>query len=194
MKKINLFLIIFIFSNIINAQTELSNEIFINGKKLIFPSAINKGNILGAKSYDLTNQIFPIIINANNGLNFSSAGKSGVAYATSVITAAAGFLQTLFATTEVDSANKYIVKVDTSAGDVALSTLAAPSTLTFLKDGDSVVFIKSTSDVNKVIVDDATPGANFNGFTGVIFNYINQPGESITLLVDASNDKWGVEI
>lgn len=185
MKKINLFLIIFIFSNIINAQTELSNEIFINGKKLIFPSAINKGNILGAKSYDLTNQIFPIIINANNGLNFSSAGKSGVAYATSVITAAAGFLQTLFATTEVDSANKYIVKVD---------TLAAPSTLTFLKDGDSVVFIKSTSDVNKVIVDDATPGANFNGFTGVIFNYINQPGESITLLVDASNDKWGVEI
>lgn len=127
-------------------------------------------------------------------MSLDLAGKSGVAYATSAITTAAGFLQTIFSATEVDSANKYIVKVDTSAGDVSLSTLAAPSTLVFLKDGDSVVFIKSTSDVNKVIVDDLTPGANFNGFTGVIFNYINQPGESITLLVDASNDKWGVEI
>lgn len=72
MKKIIFFLIIFIFSNIINAQTELSNEIFIGGKKLIFPSVINKSNGLGAKVYDLTTQSFPTVINANNGLNFTS--------------------------------------------------------------------------------------------------------------------------
>lgn len=73
MKKINLFLIILIFSKILNAQTELSNEILLNGRKLIFPSTITKSNGLGAKIYDLTSQNFPSIINANNGLNFSSS-------------------------------------------------------------------------------------------------------------------------
>ena len=127
-------------------------------------------------------------------MSLDLSGKAGVAYATSTITTAAGFVSTLFNASEVDSANQYVVKVDTAAGSVDLSTLAAPSTLSFLRDGDIVTFIKTTTDVNSITVDDQTPGANFNGFTGVIYGYVNQQGESITLLVDLSNDKWGVQI
>jgi hypothetical protein len=127
-------------------------------------------------------------------MSLDLSGKAGVAYATATITAPAGFVSTIFNATEADSSNQYVAKVDTTAGNVDLSTLAAPSTLAFLRDGDTVTFIKATTDANRVIVDDLTPGANFNGFSGVVYNYVNQQGESITLLADVSNDKWGVAI
>lgn len=130
-------------------------------------------------------------------MSLDLSGKAGVAYGLGAITAATGFNTTLFDAVEQLTANRYVVKVDTSGGNVDLSSLALPSTMnSFLKDGDEVTFIKGTADVNRVIVDDtaATGGANFNHFTDILYNYVNQPGESITLLVDMSNDKWGVQI
>lgn len=127
-------------------------------------------------------------------MSLDLAGKSGVVYSTSAITDVTGFTDTIFNASELDGAAQYVVKIDTALGGVDLSAIAAPSTFVFLADGDQVTFIKSTPDSNRVVLDDQTPGANLNGFTGVIFNYINQPGESITLIVDKSNDQWGVQI
>lgn len=127
-------------------------------------------------------------------MSLDLSGKSGVAYSTTAITSAAGFLASVFDATELSSAGSLKVKVDTSAGQVDLSSLAAPSTFPFLEDGTEVTFIKSSVDANSVRVDDATPGTNFNGFSGVDYTYVNRPGESITIRADLSNDKWGVEI
>lgn len=128
-------------------------------------------------------------------MSLDLANKNGVALASTPITDATAFAVGIFDLGDsATMADEYKVKVDTSAGDVTLDTLPLPSTLTFLEHGDEVTFIKVTTDANTVIVDDQTPGAAFDGFTGVIYSYVNRQGESITLIANGKDDKWGVKI
>lgn len=127
-------------------------------------------------------------------MSLDLSNKNSVAYGNANIAAVAGLVAGLFDAQELETAGKFVVGVDTSAGQVDLSGLAAPSTLAFIEDGSEVTFIKKTADANNVRVDDATPGANFNGFSTTDYTYVNRMGESITIFADLSNDKWGVKI
>lgn len=126
-------------------------------------------------------------------MSLDLSGKAGICVATAAITAASAVVTALFPAASRVAANKYIVKVDTSGGDVDLSALPKPSTMSFIAAGDTVVFVKSTTDSNKMIIDDETPGASFNGTTGVTYAFGDRKGESYTVYADIVNDKWGFD-
>jgi hypothetical protein len=120
--------------------------------------------------------------------------KNGIAYSLNAITNINDISSALFNSIVLNTSNIYIIKVDTSAGDVDLTNMNLPNTLNFLEDGDLITFIKSTNDINKIIIDDLSSGTSFNGFTENLYDYINRKGESITILVDTINNKYGVKI
>lgn len=128
-------------------------------------------------------------------MSLDLSNTQGIALAGTAITASTSLAESIFdAGAPANESTKFVVKVDTTAGDVALDTLPLPSTLSFLSDGAEVSFIKTSVDNNKVTADDATPGAAFSGFTGVNYEYVNKQGESITLVANKTDNNWAVSI
>lgn len=127
-------------------------------------------------------------------MSLDLSAKSGVAFSTSAITSVAGFAAGIFDADKLGQANQFVVKVDATAGQVDLSALGAPSSFAFIADGDVVTFLKTDASTNGIKVDDATPGANFNGASGTIYDYVNRRGESVSVVADTGNGNWGVSV
>lgn len=131
---------------------------------------------------------------------------SDVAYATGApINSITGFVSTLFNANDIANSvniNKWLIKVTTAGGNVDLSGIAAPNTLSFIKDGDEVIFLKATPDNNRIVLNDSVAaitspipmalGANMNKFTGIGYSFVNLQGEAITLYADKTNNNWGI--
>lgn len=69
------------------------------------------------------------------------------------------------------------VYVDTSGGDVTLT----PAALAGVMEGDRLMFVKATTDANKIIFTDAD---------GVTYNFVDRQSEYICLKFDGTN--WNV--
>lgn len=128
-------------------------------------------------------------------MSLDLSNTSGIALAGTAITAATAFAESIFDEgAPAGESTKFVVKVDTTSGNVSLDTLPLPSALSFIPDGAEVTFIKTSTDNNKITADDATPGAAFSGFTGVLYEFVNRQGESLSLVANTTDDNWTVSI
>lgn len=131
-------------------------------------------------------------------MSLDLAGKSGRSHNTTpfvadVTNGLSGVSETTFDAGDLETAGKLLLQVDTSAGDVSVHT-TLPTTLLLadgtevLEDGTEITIIKVTTDVNKLLFIDP--------ITGIIYDYVNRRGESITLVYDLSTGagRWVAQV
>ena len=114
----------------------------------------------------------------------------GLSVAPVAITALSGITSAIF--TNGDSpatSNKFIVKIDTTSGDINLKNLTAPNSLTFLKTNAVFTFIKSSTDNNRILFTDDGTGTSY-GLTNIEYNFVNLQGEFINLIANKVENKW----
>jgi len=104
----------------------------------------------------------------------TTAGAAGAGVTTAAITNAD------IAAGNLEDDGQVLVIVDTTAGDVAIDAAAitAISGITGLVEGDQFIFIKDSTDVNRITFTD--PGTNYE------FNHVNRQTEFLRLTWNGS--------
>lgn len=127
-------------------------------------------------------------------MSLDLSNKAGRAHNQSAIADLSTIVVGTFDSGDVEEAGKFLVLVDTAAGDIDASTL--PTTLVLgdgtegFIDGTELTLVKTTNDGNKVTFSDPV--------TGINFNFVNRPGESLSLIFDTSAgagyERWVAKI
>lgn len=112
------------------------------------------------------------------------SGKKGLAFTQGTFPNFSTLVHASFDGGNVNDADKFIVKVDTSSGDVSANALPAAMRLAdgvteAFVEGAEVTLVKVTPDANKITF--------MCPMLGINYAHVNQPGESITLVLDANN-------
>ena len=111
------------------------------------------------------------------------SGKKGLAFTQGTFLDFSTLGHASFDGGNVNGADKFIVKIDTSSGDVNANTLPVSMLLAdgveAFVEGAEVTLVKVTPDANKIPF--------MCPMLGINYAHVNQPGESITLVLDANN-------
>lgn len=132
-------------------------------------------------------------------MSLDLANKAGRAHNTTnyvvdgtTITDLSGIVEGTFDSGDVDKAGKFLLQVDTSTNVVDLATL--PTTLALASgaeaftDGVEITVVKNSTDAGSLTFTDPV--------TGIVFNYADRQGESVTLVFDTSTGtgQWVAKI
>lgn len=125
-------------------------------------------------------------------MSLDLANKTAQAHNNAAVADLSTVVATTFDSGDVDSAGKFLLKVDTTAGAVDAATLPASMLLAdgseAFTDGAEVTLVKVSTDSNQITFADP--------ITAILYNYVNRQGESITLVNDhsAGTPRWVVKI
>jgi hypothetical protein len=138
----------------------------------------------------------------NKDMSLDLAGKTGVTESITTVAALGDIVPTLFNAQELSTSSHYRIRVDTTAGNLDISPIAAPNTFSFIQDGDELEFLKVSNDANSILANDtlvAVPGPpamaaspNFSHSTLTAYSFVDRRGENITIKADLGTNKWVV--
>lgn len=138
----------------------------------------------------------------NKDMSLDLTGKTGVTESITTVAALGDIVPTLFNAQELSTSSHYRIRVDTTAGNLDISPIAAPNTFSFIQDGDELEFLKVSNDANSILANDTlvvVPGPpamaaspNFSHSTLTAYSFVDRRGENITIKADLGTNKWVV--